>query len=165
MPSPSQDLYATRIVPVPSRAEPGGYARSVYYQGLLEGKPVLPQPPALQQPELKPGQQYMKVKHVPDEKYTVVKPGSERQEPPMYLDQYPPNDPYWATGPRVEWPAPSRPQIYQAPAVQDDYELRIRIQGFPLPLSLSLKHARSVAAPKLRAPHLTGAYQPKTLTD
>ena len=79
---------------------------------------------------------------------TVVRPTSERQ-PPVYWDQYPPNDPHWATGPYVKRAAlPKR--AYLAPAVspwqvvnitsavQDDYELRIRIQGLSLSLSLSL---------------------------
>jgi hypothetical protein len=118
MQSPSEDLYAT---------QPVGYARSVYFQG---------QPPALQQPELKTGQQYMSVKHVSNKNYTLASP---ERTPAGYWDQYPPNDPYWATGPSYTraYQAPQVQVVNNAPAMQDDSKLRIRIQGLSLSLSLS----------------------------
>ncbi len=84
----------------------------------------------------------MSVKHVSNKNYTLASP---ERTPPGYWDQYPPNDPYWATGPSYTraYQAPQVKVVNYAPVVQDDSKLRIRIQG--LFLFPSLWHHKSLA--------------------
>ena len=143
MQSPSQDLYATQLL---------GNAQSVYFQG---------RPPALQEPELKSGQQYMSVE-LPKllvGNYTLASP---KRTPPRYWDQYPPNDPYWATGPfyTQAYKAPEVQEVNNAPAVQDDSKLWTRIRGLSLSLSLSISLSLSLSL-SLSRMH-TRTQQPRT---